>query len=239
MKFDTIVLGENMEWERTRLLLGDDLEKVRSKTILIIGLGGVGSYVCESLARMGVSHLILVDSDVVDVTNINRQLYALHSTIGMPKVEVAKRRIGDISLDIKVDTYHMEVTEDNFSLFFKEQIDYVVDACDTVSVKKEVIRYCSKNKILFITCAGTGNKIDPLKLDIMDIRKTSYDPLAKILRKMVKDEHIKGRVPVVCSTESPIKTNSKVIASCSFVPSVAGLLCTSYIVRDIVGDLNV
>lgn len=229
-------MGVFMEWERTRLLFGDDLEKIQSKTILIIGLGGVGSYVCESLARMGVSHLILVDSDVIDITNINRQLYALHSTIGMPKVDVAKKRIYDISSKIKVDTYHMEVTEANFSLLFDVSIDYVVDACDTVSVKKEVIRYCSKNQIPFITCAGTGNKVNPLKLAIMDIRKTSYDPLAKILRKMVKDEHIKGYIPMVCSTEPPIKNHSRIIASCSFVPSVAGLLCTNYIVHDIVGE---
>lgn len=227
-----------MEWERTELLFGKNLEKIKSKTILIIGLGGVGSYVCESLARMGISHLILVDSDVIDVTNINRQLYALHSTIGLPKVEVAKNRIHDISEEIKVDAYHIEVTEDNFSSFFQETIDYVVDACDTVSVKKEVIRYCTKNKISFITCTGTGNKLNPLKLDIMDIRKTAYDPLAKILRKMVKDENIKGCVPTVCSTEPPIKNQHGVIASCSFVPSVAGLLCTSYIVHDIVGDMN-
>lgn len=226
-----------MEWARTRKLFGDNLDKIQAKTILVIGLGGVGSYVVESLARMGIKHLVLIDGDVIDVSNINRQLYALHSTIGLPKVEVAKKRILDISDSICVDTYYEIVTEENFSSFFDRTIDYVIDACDTVAVKKEVIRYCSKEKIPFITCTGTGNKVDPSKLAIMDIRKTSYDPLAKVLRKMVKDEKIKGKVPVICSTEQAIKTGDGVISSCSFVPSVAGLLCTSYVIQDIVGDL--
>lgn len=225
-----------MEWTRLELLLKDKLEVIQNKTILIIGLGGVGSYVVESLARMGVKRLILVDGDVVDITNINRQLIALHSTIGKTKVSVWKERILDINPLCDVSGIDTFITPDGVDSLISTSIDYVVDACDTVEVKKEIIRVCKQKDIPLISCMGTGNKLDPTKLEVIDIRKTSYDPLAKIIRKMVRDEKIKGKVMVVCSKEEPIKQEGKIIASCSFVPSVAGLLCTSYIVHDIVGE---
>lgn len=225
-----------MEYKRTRLLLKDKLDIIQNKTILIIGLGGVGSYVLESLARMGIKNFILVDSDIIDITNINRQIYALHSTIGLPKVEVAKKRVLDINPNCNIKVYYKLLDEENTKDLFIDDIDYVVDACDTIKVKKELIRYCTKNNIKIITCCGTGNKLDPTKLSIMDIRKTSYDPIAKILRKMVRDEHINIKIPVICSSEEPIKCDTNQIGSVSFVPSTAGLLCTSYIVHDILGD---
>ena len=127
-----------------------------------------------------------------------------------------------------------EALEEYVKDLFANKVDYVVDACDTIETKKELIRECSKRNIKLISSMGTGNKLDPSKLKIIDIRKTSYDPIAKILRKMVKDEKIKTKIPVICSTEQPINTNSNIISSNSFVPPVAGLLITSYIINDII-----
>ena len=227
-----------MEFARLELMLKEKTEILQNKTILIIGLGGVGGYVVESLARLGINKLILVDGDIVDITNINRQIIALHSTIGKSKVELFKERIMDINPHCFVNVINKFITREEVNDLITNDIDYVVDACDTTEVKKEIIRVCSKKNINFITCMGTGNKMDPTKLEITDIRKTEYDPLAKIIRKMVRDEKITCKVPVVCSKEIPIKNDTKTIASISFVPSVAGLLCTSYIVNNIVGDIH-
>lgn len=227
-----------MEFARLELMLKEKTEILQNKTILIIGLGGVGGYVVESLARLGINKLILVDGDIVDITNINRQIIALHSTIGKSKVELFKERIMDINPHCFVNVINKFITREEVNDLITNDIDYVVDACDTTEVKKEIIRVCSKKNINFITCMGTGNKMDPTKLEITDIRKTEYDPLAKIIRKMVRDEKITCKVPVVCSKEIPIKNDTKIIASISFVPSVAGLLCTSYIVNNIVGDIH-
>jgi len=226
-----------MEWTRLELLLKEKTELLQNKTILVIGLGGVGGYTVESLSRLGMKKLIIVDGDNVDITNINRQIIALHSTIGQSKVEVFKERIKDINPKCEVIGINKFIIKEEVNDLI-ENVDYVVDACDTVEVKKEIIRVCNKKNIKFISCMGTGNKLDPTKLEIIDIRKTEYDPFAKVIRKMVRDERITCKVPVVCSKEQPIKTDSKEIASCSFVPSVAGLLCTSYIVKDIVGDIH-
>ena len=227
-----------MEFARLELMLKEKIEILQNKTILIIGVGGVGGYVVESLARLGINKLILVDGDTVDITNINRQIIALHSTIGKSKVEIFKERIMDINPKCFVKILNKFITKEEVDDLITDNIDYVVDACDTTEVKKEIIRVCSKKNIKFITCMGTGNKIDPTKLEITDIRKTEYDPLAKIIRKMVRDEKITCRIPVVCSKEVPIKNDTKIISSNSFVPSVAGLFCTSYIVKDIVGDIH-
>ena len=225
-----------MEWARLELLLQDKINIVQNKSVLIIGIGGVGGYVVESLARLGIRKLIIVDGDVVDITNINRQIIALHSTIGRYKVDVMKERVLDIHPKCDVIGISEFILPAKVPELLNLEVDYVVDACDTIEVKKEIIRICSKRKIPFISCMGTGNKLYPQKLQIMDIRKTSYDPIAKILRKMVRDEHIIGPVPVVCSMESPIPHEGSRIASCSFVPSIAGLLCTSFLVHHMMGD---
>lgn len=226
-----------MEWQRLELLLKDKLQTIQNKKIIVIGLGGVGSYVVESLVRLGIKTITLVDYDVIDITNINRQLIALHSTIGRKKVEVMQERIIDINPHCHIEILVQKLEPEHLELLFKE-VDYVVDACDDILLKKAIIRTCTSNSIPFIACMATGNKLDPTALEITDIRKTTYDPLAKVLRKMVRDEKIKGKVPVVTSREKPIKHEEKVIGSCSFVPSVAGLLCTSYIVNDIVGEID-
>lgn len=223
------------QFERLRLQVKEEnLEKIKNTSVLIIGLGGVGSYALESLVRSGIGTLIIVDNDVVDITNLNRQMMSLNSNIGMKKVDVWESRIKDINPNCKVIKIDKFITKDNIDILFKENIDYIVDACDTIETKKELIRQSIKRNIKIISSMGTGNKLDPTKLEIIDIRKTSYDPIAKILRKMIKDEKINKKIPVICSKEQSIKTNSKIISSNSFVPATSGLLITSYIINDII-----
>jgi tRNA A37 threonylcarbamoyladenosine dehydratase len=226
------------ELSRFELLIGkSNIDKIKCKNVLLIGLGGVGGYTFESLIRSGIKNITIVDKDKFDITNLNRQVLSTYDSIGKNKVDVAYDRANSISSDVIINKVCKELTLDNINEIDFKDYDYVIDACDTVSIKKEVIRICARNKIKFISCMGTGNKLNPSMLEIVDIRKTSYDPLAKIIRKMVKDEKINCKVPVVCSREVPLKNDSGVIASCSFVPSVAGLLITSYIINDIVGVL--
>lgn len=207
------------------------LSDLNSKSVLVLGVGGVGGYVAEALARSNIGTLILVDFDIVDETNINRQIIALNSTIGRGKVDVLEERIQDINENCRVIKVNQLITNTNIDELFQYSIDFFVDACDTVSVKKEVIKKCIDKHIPFVSCMGTGNKLDPSMLEITDIRKTVNDPLARILRKFVKDERIKGKVMVCSSRELAIKTGDRVPGSSAFVPSSAGLLIASYIVR--------
>lgn len=209
-----------------------NLLKLKNITVLIVGLGGVGSYALESLIRSGIEKVIIVDKDIIDITNINRQLMALQSNVGQSKVDVYEKRILDINPDCKIIKINEFINKENINILFNYKIDYIIDACDTIETKKELIRKAIEKNIKIISSMGTGNKLDPTKLEIVDIRKTSYDPIAKILRKMVKDEKINKKIPVVCSNEVPIKVKSNIISSNSFVPSTAGLLITSYIVND-------
>ena len=220
------------KFSRFEKIIGkENLNSLENKSVLILGVGGVGGYVCEALARSNIGTLILVDFDVVDVTNINRQIIALDSTIGKKKVDVLEKRIKDINKNCKVIKIDKFIDLDNYLELFNYDIDFFVDACDTVTVKKKVIDECIKRKISFISSMGTGNKLDPSKLVITDIRKTVNDPLARILRKHVKDNKINSKVMVLSSTELPIKTHDRTPGSSSFVPSSAGLLIASYIIR--------
>lgn len=223
--------------DRLKILVNDKIELLKESTVLIIGIGGVGGYALEALTRAGIGNIIIVDNDIVDITNLNRQVISLHSNIGENKVDVAEKRIKDINPECSVTKINMFLTKENVRDIFNTKIDYIIDACDTMEVKKELIRISVEKDIKLISSMGTGNKLDPSKLEIIDLRKTSYDPIAKILRKMIKDERINKKIMVVCSKESPIKTNSKTIGSTSFVPATAGLLCASYVINDIVGEL--
>ena len=195
---------------RTEKVIGhDNLKKLSNKSVLILGCGGVGGYVIESLARSNIGTLILVDYDDIEVSNINRQIIALNSNIGKSKVDAFEERIKDINSDCKILKVKEFINIDNLQELFKFKIDYLVDACDTVSTKKAIIKECLKRKIDFISCMGTGNKLDPSKLEIVDIRKTTNDPLARIIRKYVKDENIKEKVIVLSSRELPIKTGER------------------------------
>ena len=223
------------KFSRLEKLIGEDnLISLNKKSVLILGVGGVGGYVAESLARSGIGTLILVDFDTIDETNINRQIIALESTIGLKKVDVLEKRIIDINGDINVIKIDKFIDSENFTVLFENKIDFFVDACDTVSTKKSVIKYCLDNNINFITSMGTGNKFDPTKLEIIDIRKTVNDPLARIIRKYVKDLKTNKKVMVCTSSELPIKTGERTPGSTAFVPSSAGLLIGSYIVRSFI-----
>ena len=226
-------------FHRFKLLIGDKFELVKNTTVAVFGLGGVGSYVVEILARSGIGTLIIIDNDKIDITNLNRQLMTNYDNIGKFKTDVIEKRLKSINPNINIIKISEFITKENINIVFNKKIDYVVDAIDTIETKKEIIRICKRNNISFISCMGTGNKLHPEKLEIMDIRKTSYDPIAKIIRKMVKDERIKGKVMVVCSDEKPKRKIDKEIPSSAFVPSAAGILCASYIINDIVGDNNV
>lgn len=223
-------------FQRLEKIIGSkSLNKIQDTSIMVIGIGGVGGYVVEALIRSGIQNIILVDFDTVDVTNKNRQIIALDSTIGMKKVDVMKKRIQDINKECNVVTVDAFLDSENTrKIIEKYNPDYVVDACDTITTKKEIITSCLKYKINFISSMGTGNKLDPKHLQISELTKTNYDPLAKILRKWVKDEKIKGKIPVLWSDEIPIKTHDRTPGSTSFVPSSAGLMIASYIINDII-----
>lgn len=223
-------------FQRLEKIIGiESLNKIHDTKIMVIGIGGVGGYVVEALVRSGVQNIILVDFDVVDATNKNRQIIALDSTIGMKKVEAMKKRILDINKECNITTIDTFLDSENTSqIIEKYNPDYVVDACDTITTKKEIITSCLKYNIKFISSMGTGNKLDPSRLQISELFKTSYDPLAKILRKWAKDERIKGKIPVIWSDEIPVKTHDRTPGSTSFVPSSAGLMIASYIINDII-----
>ena len=226
------------KYDRLEMLIGSEkLNDLNSKSVLILGVGGVGGYVAESLARSGIGTLILVDFDTIDETNINRQIIALESTIGLKKVDVLEKRIKDINSKINVIKIDEFIDSENYISLFDNKIDFFVDACDTVTTKKAVIKYCLDNDINFITSMGTGNKFDPSKLEIVDIRKTVNDPLARIMRKFVKDLKTNKKVMVCTSSELPIKTGERTPGSTAFVPSSAGLLIGSYIIRKFL-DIN-
>ena len=225
-------MHKQLRFSRLEKLIGEDkLTSLSKKSVLILGVGGVGGYAAESLARSGIGTLILVDFDTIDESNINRQIIALDSTIGLKKVDVLEKRIKEINNDINVIKIDKFIDNENSTLLFDYDIDYFVDACDTVSTQKSVIKYCLDTDINFITSMGTGNKFDPSKLEIVDIRKTVNDPLARIIRKFVKDLKTNKKVMVCTSSELPIKTGDRTPGSTAFVPSSAGLLIGSYIVR--------
>ena len=228
---------EQHKFKRLEMLIGsDNLNILKNKSVLILGVGGVGGYVAEALSRSNIGTLILVDYDIVDVTNINRQIIALESTIGKKKVDVLEERIKDINSGCKIIKIDKFIDLNNLEDLFKYNIDFFVDACDTVTTKKEVIKKCLDKDIDFISSMGTGNKLDPSKLEIIDIRKTINDPLARILRKFIKDEKINKKVMVLSSKELPIKTGERTPGSTAFVPSSAGLLIASYIIRKFINN---
>lgn len=227
------------QFERLELLIGNKINDIHNKKVLVIGLGGVGSYTVEGLVRSGIENIIIVDNDTISLSNLNRQLMTYHSNIDKYKTDEIENRILSINPNCKIKKITKFINMNNINDLFEDTIDYVVDACDTITVKLELIRICKRKNIKLISCMGTGNKMDPSKLKIMDIRKTNYDPIAKIIRKMVKDEGIKGKVIVVCSDEIGYTKVSKIIPSNSFVPATAGLLCASFVINDIVGDKNV
>lgn len=226
-------------FKRTEILIGTaNLQKLHQKTVAVFGLGGVGSYVIEGLARASIGNFVLVDFDKIDITNINRQILATTKTIDKYKVDLAEERIKEINPDAKVKKYKEFIgKEDENAEVFEElkKVDYIVDAIDTVSAKVRIIEFASKNNIYVISALGTGNKIDPTKLKIDDIYNTSICPLAKVIRKELRKREIPS-LDVVYSEEEPIKVSKEenVIGSISYVPSVAGLLICSKVVSKLI-----
>ena len=229
----------------TRMVGSSWIECLQNKKVAVFGLGGVGSYVVEALVRNGIGELVLVDHDIIDITNLNRQLYALHSTIGMNKVDVARARCLDINPNLKITTYQQFYLPDQGMETIFEDCDFVVDAIDTMSSKLALIQYCLQHNIPFISSMGMANRMDPTCVTICDLMKTSYDPVAKIMRSLVRKHHIKGKIPVVWSSEQPT-VQTKVIyedgitrkqkmppASSPFVPSAAGLAIASYAIKQL------
>ncbi len=232
-------MGEKNWLNRTEMLIEKNgIDKLRNSNVVIFGLGGVGSYVVEGLTRAGIGNITIVDNDVVDITNINRQLIADTETIGRAKVDVEELRMRKINPSMKIFPIRKFVNQDNIEEIMKKansliKIDYVIDAIDTVSSKLEIIKYCYANNIKLISCMGTGNKLDASKFEITDINKTSVCPLAKVIRRELKKLDI-NHLKVLYSKEEPIKTNTATPASISFVPSVAGLLIAGEVVRELI-----
>ena len=218
---------------RTNRMISDqDIEKINSKSVLVFGLGGVGGSLAESLVRAGIGKIGLVDGDEYEITNVNRQVFATTKTLGMRKVDACQERLLDINPDLLVKKYDLFVTEENIKDIDFENYDYVVDAIDTITSKLLIIREAYDKNIKIISAMGAGNRLDPTKFKIMDIEKTKNDPVARIMRKKLKEMNIR-KLKVVCSEELPIKTSDRTPGSISFVPPVCGMVLASYVITDI------
>ncbi len=222
------------QYTRTAAILGEAaIEKLKSARVAVFGIGGVGTYAVEALARAGVGELHLIDNDVFTPSNLNRQLYATHDTIGKNKVDVARDRVLSINPKCNVTTHKMFYLPETADQIDLSVFDYIIDAVDTVSAKIELVLRANKVGVKIISCMGTGNKLCPEMLEVSDIYKTAVCPLAKVMRTRLKKEGIK-RLKVVYSKEEPIKNDSGIIASVPFVPSVAGLIIAGEVVKDLI-----
>lgn len=247
-------------FSRTELLIGKDgLEKLKNSTVAVFGIGGVGTFAVEGLVRAGVGHLVLVDDDLICLTNINRQLHATRKTIGKPKVEVMKERILEINPKARVEAIRSFYLPENANELIRDDYDYIIDAVDTVTAKIDLVVQANKRGIPIISCMGAGNKLDPTRFTVTDIYKTTVDPLAKVMRKELRQRGIRS-LKVVFSDEEPIKPveteenscatgcvcpkgttrtctiRNQIPGSISFVPSVAGLIMAGEVIRDLIGN---
>ncbi len=221
-------------FERLEFLIGNKINILKNKTVMVIGLGGVGGHAFETLVRSGIQNIIIIDNDKIDITNLNRQTLAFQDTIGKYKVDVAQNKAHSINPNCQIKKEKIFLSEENIEEVFNQKIDFIIDAIDTIKTKKLIIKKCLKEKIPFISVMGTGNKMHPELLKITDIRKTEYDPIAKIIRKMVKEEKIKGKIPVIFSKEEPLIKNK--LGSNAFVPATAGLLAASYVINNLLEE---
>ena len=221
-------------FDRLKKIVGDaGITNLSMKTVLVVGVGGVGGYVVEGLVRSGIGRIIIVDADVVDETNINRQIIATSRNNNKYKTREWKKRIKLINKNASVNIINTYITPDNIELLFGEKYDYMIDACDTTRVKVELIKRCHENGIKLVSSMGTAKKLDATKLIITTLDKTNTDPLAKKVRhELGKDKDLMKDVVVVTSTEKAIDTKN-MLGSSAFVPAVAGLYITNYIVRDV------
>ncbi|MFY4774800.1 tRNA threonylcarbamoyladenosine dehydratase [Metabacillus sp. RGM 3146] len=245
------------QFSRNELAIGKQgLELLKKSTVAVLGVGGVGSFSAEALARSGVGKIVLVDKDDVDITNVNRQIHALLSTVGRPKVDLMAERIKDINQDCEVVSLKMFYTEETYEEFFSHKLDYVIDASDTISYKIHLMKECLKRNIPIISSMGAANKTDPTRFKIADISKTHTDPIAKVIRTRLRKEGIRKGIPVIFSDESPIVIREEVRqevgndqakirkakmppSSNAFVPSVAGLIMGGHVIMDLLKDIPI
>ncbi|WNQ13014.1 tRNA threonylcarbamoyladenosine dehydratase [Paenibacillus aurantius] len=245
------------QFSRNELAMGPEgLDIMKNSTVAVLGIGGVGSFAAEALARTGVGRIILIDKDVVDITNVNRQIHALLTTVGQPKAELMKERIGLINPECEAIALRMFYTEETYEKLFEYPLDYVVDASDTIMYKIHLIKQCLQRKIPLISSMGAANKMDPTRFQVADISKTTMDPIARVIRQKLRKEGIHKGVKVVFSTEEPIKPREEVTkvvgnaaseirkaqqppSSNAFVPSVAGLIAASVVVRDLLASKGI
>jgi tRNA threonylcarbamoyladenosine dehydratase len=245
------------QFSRNELAIGKEgLEIMKNSTVAVLGIGGVGSFAAESLARSGVGRLILIDKDDVDITNVNRQLIALLSTVGRPKVDLMKERIKDINPECEVIALKIFYTEETYEQIFEYGLDFVVDASDTIIYKVHLMKECLKRNIPIISSMGAANKTDPTRFQIADISKTHTDPIAKVIRLKLRKEGIRKGIPVVFSDESPIviredvrkvvgKENAEIRkakmppSSNAFTPSVAGIIMASYVSSELLKGIKI
>lgn len=211
----------------------DNLEKIKNTTVAVVGIGGVGGFAVEGLIRSGIENIIIVDYDTIDITNLNRQIISDQKHIGYFKVDEMERRVLNINPTCKTTKIYDKLSTDNLDILFNYSFDYLIDACDTIQIKQELIKRCLNNEIKIISCMGTGNKLNPSMLEITDISKTSYDPIAKKIRKYLNTNHINKKVPVVYSKEQNQKFEGS-IPSMIFVPATAGILCANYVITKII-----
>ena len=221
-------------FERLITLIGEDnVNKLKKANVLIVGLGGVGGYALEILVRSGIYNLTIVDGDIVELSNLNRQIISKRDVIGKPKALVAQARTLEINPDVNLKVINEFISEDNFSLLNIDSFDYVIDACDDLNLKILLIKNAGKYKL--ISSMGTANKMDMTRFKITTIDKTSYDPLAKIIRKKIKEEKIRTKFKVVSSDEKVMKNGTK-LGTIAYMPAVSGLLCASYVINDIIDN---
>ncbi|MGL4571004.1 MAG: tRNA threonylcarbamoyladenosine dehydratase [Clostridium sp.] len=243
---------------RTELLIGKEgLDKLKESKVVVFGVGGVGSFTVEALTRAGVGNLVLIDDDTVCLTNLNRQIHATYNTISKVKVDVMKDRVLSINHKCNVTTHQTFVTPDNITEFITDDVDYVVDAIDTVTAKIALAKYCYENDIKIISSMGTGNKFDPTQFKVSDVFKTKVCPLAKVMRRELKARGVK-KLKVVYSEEQPTKPRTEDVVTCktgcvctggtkkcaekrqipgsiSFVPPVAGMIIGGEVIKDLIG----
>lgn len=223
-------------FNRTELLIGPEgLAILAQSRVVICGLGGVGSYAAEALARAGIGSLVLVDHDIISATNINRQIHALTTTVGQPKVQVMAHRLRKINPRLNLTLWQEFFTAKEAEFIFASPVDYVVDAIDTVSAKVDLILTARQRELPIVSCMGMGNKLDPTCLQVTDISKTHTCPLAKAVRRLLRQAGVNQGVKVVFSTEQPLRVHGGTPGSISYVPPVAGFFLTACVVRDLLG----
>lgn len=232
------------EFCRTELLVGEEgINKLHNSKVIVFGIGGVGSFVVEALTRAGVGNLILVDNDIICISNLNRQIHATQATVGMIKVEAMKERVISINPKCNVEAKQVFITADNISEIIPSDVDYVVDAIDTVTSKLALAEYCYKNNINIISSMGTGNKMDPTQFRVSDVFKTKVCPLAKVMRHELRKRGVK-KLKVVYSEEMPMTPDKgravpsakrQTPGSISFVPPVAGMIIGGEVIKDLTG----